>query len=115
MATAAALATLHVIERDGLLANAQEVGRRLALGAPQAGAPLVTAVDGEGLLLGLRLSRPRAKELAAAALESGFVVNAVTPSTVRLAPPLILTADQADSFLAALPQLVQTAELDEES
>ncbi|WP_426566665.1 acetylornithine transaminase [Angustibacter sp. McL0619] len=114
VATAAALATLHVIERDDLLANVREVGHRLAAGAPSAGAPLVTSVDGEGLLLGLRLARPRAKELAAAALEAGFIVNAVTSDTVRLAPPLVLSADQADSFLAALPQLVQIAELAEE-
>ncbi|GAA4353270.1 acetylornithine transaminase [Angustibacter luteus] len=115
VASAAALATLHVIERDGLLDNVSSVGRRLAEGAPAAGGSLVTDVRGEGLLLGLHLARPRAKELTAAALEAGFIVNAVGPDTVRLAPPLILTADQADSFLAALPQLVQTAEPDEES
>jgi acetylornithine/N-succinyldiaminopimelate aminotransferase len=70
------------------------------------GAPLVTSVQGEGLLLGLRLSRPLAAQVAAASLEAGFVVNAVAADTVRLAPPLILTRDQADSFLAALPRIV---------
>lgn len=106
VAAAAALATLRVVERDGLLDQVRDVGRRLAEGAVVAGAPLVTEVRGEGLLLGLALARPLAKELTAALLEAGFVVNAVTADTIRLAPPLVLTADQADSFLAALPRVV---------
>ncbi|HEX3004568.1 MAG TPA: acetylornithine transaminase [Angustibacter sp.] len=106
VAAAAALATIHVIERDGLLAQVQQVGRRITDGAGAAGAPLVADVRGEGLLLGLRLRAPRAAQVAAAALDAGFIVNAVAPDTVRLAPPLVLTAEQADSFLAALPAIV---------
>jgi acetylornithine aminotransferase len=107
VAAAAALATLHVIERDDLLGNARRVGARLRDGVLGLGHPLVSGVQGEGLLLGVRLVRPVAAEVAAAALEHGFVVNAVNPSTIRLAPPLILTADQADSFVAALPRLLE--------
>ncbi|MGN6302588.1 MAG: acetylornithine transaminase [Angustibacter sp.] len=113
VAAAAALATIHVIERDGLLAQVQQVGRRIAAGALAAGAPLVAGVRGEGLLLGVHLHHPRAAEVAAAALEAGFVVNAVAPDTLRLAPPLILTAEQADSFLAALPAIVAAASTDD--
>jgi len=105
VAAAAALATLHVIERDDLLASTRRVGERLRVGALDQGAPLVTAVTGEGLWLGLRLARPVAGRLVLAALGAGFIANAVTPDVVRLAPPLILTAEQADSFLAALPAL----------
>ncbi len=114
VACAAALATLDVIERDGLLEQVRVVGARLAAGAPAAGGPLVTGVRGEGLLLGLRLACPRAAQVAAEALEQGFVVNAVAPDTVRLAPPLVLTADQADSFLAALPRIVAAVDADTE-
>ena len=78
-----------------------------------AGAPLVTGVTGEGLWLGVQLARPVAARLAAAALSAGFIVNAVTPDVVRLAPPLILTTDQADSFVAALPALVQQSTSEE--
>jgi acetylornithine/N-succinyldiaminopimelate aminotransferase len=109
VAAAAALATLDVIERDGLLANARDVGARLAAGAPAVGAPAVTGVRGAGLLLGIELAEPVAAEVAAAALDAGFVVNAVTADTIRLAPPLILTADQADSFLVALPGILADA------
>jgi acetylornithine aminotransferase len=84
----------------------QQVGRRIAGAAVEAGAPLVAGVRGEGLLLGVHLHERRAAEVAATALEAGFIVNAVAPDTVRLAPPLILTAEQADSFLAALPGIV---------
>jgi len=108
VAAAAALATLHVIERDGLLANARDVGQRLRDGVLAIGSPLVTGVEGEGLLLGIRLVRPVAADVTAAALEAGFVVNAVAPDVVRLAPPLVLTPEQADSFLAALPAVLAT-------
>ena len=108
VAAAAALATLHVIERDGLLLNTRSVGDRLRAGILDAGAPLVTGVSGEGLWLGIQLSRPVAPQLVSAAMAAGFIANAVTPDVVRLAPPLILTAAQADTFVAALPALAST-------
>jgi acetylornithine/N-succinyldiaminopimelate aminotransferase len=54
----------------------------------------------------VELSEPVAPYVAAAALEAGFILNAVAPDAIRLAPPLILTADEADSFVAALPQIL---------
>ncbi|MFE7407938.1 acetylornithine transaminase [Isoptericola sp. NPDC057559] len=95
VAAAAGLATLGVIERDGLLENVRRVGDLLRTGIEAAGNPLVASVRGRGLLLAVQLTRPVAAEVAAAALEAGFVVNAVAPDAIRLAPPLVLTADQA--------------------
>jgi acetylornithine aminotransferase len=106
---AAGLAVLHAIERDGLLANVRQVGVRLRDGVTGLGHPLVQDVRGEGLLLAVALSAPVAAEAAAAALERGFIVNAVAPDALRLAPALILSADQADSFLAALPAILGAA------
>jgi acetylornithine/N-succinyldiaminopimelate aminotransferase len=106
VAAAAALAVLEVIDRDGLLESVRAVGAQIAARAVDAGAPLVVGVRGEGLMLGLALSRPLAAEVVARALDVGFVVNAVTPDTVRLVPPLVLTAEQADDFLAALPGII---------
>lgn len=98
-ACAAGLAVLHVIERDGLLDNVNRVGDRLRDGlAVRDG---VAAVRGRGLLLGVDLGEPVAAGFARVALEAGFIVNAVAPTTVRLAPPLILTAAQADEFVSA--------------
>ena len=101
VAAAAGLATLHVIERDGLLENARAVGARIRAGV--AGHPLVAGARGEGLLVAVQLAAPVAADVAAALLEAGFIVNPVAPDALRLAPPLILTADQADTFLEALP------------
>ncbi|MFE5310388.1 acetylornithine transaminase [Isoptericola sp. NPDC056605] len=95
VAAAAGLATLGVIERDGLLENVRRVGEVLRTEIEAAGNPLVAGVRGQGLLLAVQLTRPVAADVAAAALEAGFVVNAVAPDAIRLAPPLILTAEQA--------------------
>jgi acetylornithine aminotransferase len=91
-----------VIERDGLLAHVAAIGTRLRDGLAAAGHPLVAGVRGEGLLVAVELREPAAAALAARALAAGFIVNPVTPSAIRLAPPLILTADQADDFVAFL-------------
>ena len=115
VATAAALATLHTIETQGVLANVQAVGEHLR--AALAAMPEVTAVRGSGLLVGFDLATPAgvpedanlAAAVVNAGLDAGFIVNAPGPRTLRLAPPLILTAEQADTFLAALPGLVARA------
>jgi acetylornithine aminotransferase len=104
VAAAAGLAVLHVIERDGLLANAAERGAQLRHGATAH--PMVTDVRGVGLLLGLQLAEPIAAVAAKAALEAGFIVNPVAPDVLRLAPPLILSAAQVDEFLSALPAIL---------
>nr|WP_245885645.1 acetylornithine transaminase [Xylanimonas oleitrophica] len=95
VAAAAALATIGVIERDGVLENVETVGRLLRTEIEAAGSPLVREVRGRGLLLAVVLHRPVAAQVAAAALGAGVIVNAVAPDVVRLAPPLILTSEQA--------------------
>jgi acetylornithine/N-succinyldiaminopimelate aminotransferase len=110
VAAAAALATLHVIERDGLCRSAVEVGDALRAGIDALGHPLVTGTRGEGLLLAVQLTAPVAATVAAALLEDGFIVNAVAPDAIRLAPPLILTREQADTFVKALPDALNQAE-----
>ena len=109
VAAAAGLATLHVIERDGLLANATAVGRQLVTDVEALGHPLVAGVRGVGLLLAVRLTAQVAPAAAAALLEAGFVVNPVAPDALRLAPPLILTAEQARTFTDALPAALDRA------
>jgi acetylornithine aminotransferase len=109
VATAAALATLHVIERDGLLANAASTGDHLAAAIESLADPLISGVRGHGLLRAVQLSAPIANAAMRHLLAAGFIVNAVTPDSLRLAPPLILTADQADTFVAALPAALAAA------
>jgi acetylornithine/N-succinyldiaminopimelate aminotransferase len=109
VACAAALAVIDTIEKDGLLANVSSVGARLATGIEAIGHSLVTEVRGSGLWLGIVLGRPAAAAVEAAALRAGFLVNAVQPDVVRLAPPLVLTAGEADSFISALPGILDAA------
>ncbi|ROS28271.1 acetylornithine transaminase [Cellulomonas sp. PhB150] len=106
VASAAALATIGVIERDGLLEHVTGLGERLRTRISGLGHPLIETARGEGLLIGIELTAPVAPQVAARALEAGFVVNPCRPTTIRLAPPFVLTDDQAGTFvdfLAALP------------
>ena len=106
VAAAAALATIGVIERDGLLAHVREISALLRAQIIALEHPLVAGVRGEGLLLAIELTEPVAAAVAARALEAGLIINPVRPTTIRLAPPLILTRAQVGellAFLAAVP------------
>jgi acetylornithine/N-succinyldiaminopimelate aminotransferase len=106
VACAAALAVLEVIERDGLLAHVTDVGAHLAAGLEAVRHPLLASVRGIGLWLALVLTADVAAQVEAAARQAGFLVNAVQPNAVRLAPPLILSAAQAGQVTAALPGIL---------
>jgi acetylornithine aminotransferase len=100
---AAALAVLDTIANDGLLDQVKRLGERLRRGIEALGHPLVSGVRGEGLLLGVVLSAPASAALAGVLRDAGFLVNAVQPNVLRLAPPLVVTPEQVEAFLAALP------------
>lgn len=108
VAAAAGLAVLDTIESEGLLEHTRKLGERLRHGVEALGDPLVSHVRGAGLLLGIVLTRPVAARVQAAAQQAGFLVNAAVPDAVRLAPPLVLTEQEADAFLAALPDILRT-------
>ncbi|HEX6755537.1 MAG TPA: acetylornithine transaminase [Mycobacteriales bacterium] len=110
VACAAALSVLDTIERDGLLASVRRVGARLAAGLGAIDSPLVAGVRGSGLWLAVVLTRPVAAEVEAAARRAGLLVNAVQPDAVRLAPPLVLTAAEADRAVAGLREAVAEVE-----
>jgi acetylornithine/N-succinyldiaminopimelate aminotransferase len=110
VACAAALAVLEVIERDGLLAHVTQVGEQLVASLEAVGHPLVAGVRGRGLWLAIVLTVELAAKVEGAAREAGFLVNAVQPDAIRLAPPLILSADQARQFTDALPAILDTAQ-----
>jgi acetylornithine/succinyldiaminopimelate/putrescine aminotransferase len=103
---AAALATIGVIEREGLIANAIAIGQRLRAGALELGA---SAVQGRGLLLGLRLQRP------AAAVQQGLFRRRILtgtssdPAVLRLLPPLSFSAAEADLLLDGLREVLREA------
>ncbi|TRW43748.1 acetylornithine transaminase [Georgenia yuyongxinii] len=102
LAAAAALAVIGVLE-DGLLEHVTAVGTWLKEKLGGLGHAGVGEVRGEGLLLAVDLADPVAKEVCAALLDAGFIVNPVREDALRLAPPLILTQEQAQTFVDALP------------
>lgn len=106
LATAAGLAVLDAIDRDGLLAHATSVGNHLADSVAALGHPLISGVRGVGLLRAIVLSADVAAIVADRALTAGFIINAPTPDALRFVPPLIITVAQVDEFVAALPQLL---------
>ncbi len=108
---AAALAVLGVIERDGLVGRAAELGERFAAGidAMAGHQALIAGHRGRGLLQAVTLTRPVAGEVTAAALDAGLIVNAVAGDAVRVAPPLILTDAELDELLARLDTALAAA------
>ena len=102
VAAIAGLAVIGVIERDGLLANAQAMGERLAAGVQALGHPLVDHVRGRGLLRGIVLTDDVAGRVSDSLLDAGWIINAPRPNVLRIAPPLIVQAEQIDAFVLAL-------------
>src|SRR5712671_2330035 len=118
---AAALATLDVIEKEGLLRNSQEVGDYMR--AKMADWPkkhkIVGDVRGRGLMIGVEIvkdqktreyapqERDRIVELA---FDRGVLLLGCGPSTVRISPPLVVTKDEADVAIEALEESIAIVE-----
>ncbi len=111
LAAAAGLAVLATIDAQGLLDHVTATGAHLAARIAELGHPLVSGVRGRGLLRAVTLTEPIAAQAMAAAREAGFIVNAVQPDALRLAPPLVITAEELDTFVDALPGILDNAML----
>jgi len=108
LACRAALETLAVIEEEGLLANAAARGQQIlhALRHALAGVDGVIEVRGQGLMIGVELDRP-ATELVRRLLDRGVLLNVTQERVIRLLPPLIFTAEQADMLVQQLVSAVR--------
>lgn len=109
LACAAALETLAIIEDEDLRGNAARMGERLVASFTDLARTTSSAVDhirGRGLLLGVQLVGKIAPAVAAECLERGVVVNAVAPDVLRLAPPLIISADECDLAVATISSVL---------
>lgn len=108
LATTAALTTIAVIERDGLLARAEQIGQRIRSGIAKALADVVGVVEirGHGLMIGIELDRP-CGELVGRALAAGLLINVTAESVVRLLPPLVFDEAEADELVVRLAPLIR--------
>ncbi|HEX3063709.1 MAG TPA: aspartate aminotransferase family protein [Usitatibacter sp.] len=104
----AAITTLDVIEKDGLLANAERVGKaiREGLAAALSGVAGVKEIRGMGLMLGIELDRP-CGEIARLALDEGLVINVTAERVIRLLPPLVMGEEEGRLLVAILAPLVK--------
>ena len=114
LACAVALATLKTLETEGLLEHARQLGEGVR--AELEKLEVVETTRGAGLLIGIVLKEkqtdagaPLAPAVVASAREAGVIVNAPDASTIRLAPPLIISAEQLATFVVQLPGLVAAA------
>ncbi|MGQ0537221.1 MAG: acetylornithine transaminase [Methanobacteriota archaeon] len=102
VSAAAALATLDVLEEDGLIAEALAKGAALRSALAATLGPRGSEVRGLGLLVGIELSDPKAKEVVKAAEDLGLLSNAASDRVVRLAPPLVVTEDEIGEAVGIL-------------
>ncbi|MET9340530.1 acetylornithine transaminase [Nonomuraea sp. NPDC003804] len=105
---AAALAVLDNVDLD----HVNRAADLLWSGLEEVRHPLLKGVRGRGLWLALVLHQPVSGKVQQAAQNAGFLVNALQPDAVRLAPPLVVTAEEIRSFVAALPSILEEASRD---
>jgi acetylornithine/N-succinyldiaminopimelate aminotransferase len=111
LAASAALATLRVLDDEGLLERARDRGERLASGLQRfVDDGLATEVRGRGLMRGLETAGPFARAVVAIARDQhGLLVNATGDTTLRLVPPLVISEDEVDEGLHRLGDALHQA------
>jgi acetylornithine aminotransferase len=108
LACAAALATLEIIEEEGLLARADQLGRAIMAGLSErlSGLPGVQQIRGKGLMIAIELDRP-CGDLVKLALDKGLLINVTADTVVRLLPPLVMTDAEARQLAAGVSDLIR--------
>ena len=108
LAMRAGVETLRIMEEDGLLANAANIGALMKAGFERefAGLAGVREIRGAGLMIGIELDRP-CGELLGLACEAGLLISVTAERVIRLLPPLIVNADEAAQIVALLAPLVR--------
>ncbi|CAN5455175.1 aspartate aminotransferase family protein [soil metagenome] len=108
LAMRAGVETIRIMEEEGLLANAGNVGGALKaeFEAALAGVAGVADIRGQGLMIGIELDRPCGEILGRAA-EAGLLLSVTAERVIRLVPSLILSADEARQIVAILVPLIK--------
>jgi len=108
LVSVAAITTLEVIEKEGLLKNAEAMGRVIMDGLKRelAGLAGVREIRGMGLMIGVELDRP-CGDIVKEALEAGLVTNVTADKVIRLLPPLVIRKNEAEMLVGILAPLVK--------
>jgi acetylornithine aminotransferase len=109
LACVAALTTLEVIESDGLIAHAHQLGETIrdGLRSGLSGSAGLVEVRGDGLMIGIELDRP-CGDLVQRALDAGLLINVTADKVVRLLPALVMSDAEAAELVAALVPLIKS-------
>ena len=103
--TAAALAAIHVIKRDQLLAKVSALGEFIISHGSQIQG--VSQIRGAGLLLGIALTNADAKDVQKKLEAERILVNAPNAHTIRIAPAFVTTREDAERFLSTLEEVLR--------
>ena len=111
LAMRAGVETIRIMEEDGLLANAAQVGAHLAAELAKAlstelAAQTVKEIRGQGLMIGIELAKPCA-ELVKRCADNGLLISVTADTVIRLVPPLILSVSEADEVVSILCPLIK--------
>jgi len=108
LVSVAAITTLDVIEKEGLMKNAEAMGRVIVDGLERAlaGEAGVKEIRGMGLMIGVELDRP-CGDIVKQALDAGLVINVTADKVIRLLPPLVIRKNEAEMLVEILAPLVK--------
>lgn len=103
-------AVLSTIIEENLSENSEKMGAYLkdSLTALMGRFPLITEVRGKGLMIGIQLTKPMAKEITLKCLEKGYLVGTAGDSIVRLLPPLIIAKEDIDGFIPVFASVLES-------
>ncbi len=113
LAMRAGVETIRIMEADGLLENAASVGAHLRATLERELAPFigrqpgVVEIRGQGLMIGIELSRP-CSVLTQRCADAGLLVSVTADTVIRLVPALIMTKSEADEVAGILCPLIKT-------
>ena len=105
VACASALAAISVIERKSLLSKAQ--GHEAVIKSELSKLPEVKEVRGRGLLLGIVLADENSSEVRDGLLRAGVLVNAPSPSVIRIAPALSVSGKEVTKFISTFIRVLK--------
>lgn len=108
LACSAGLATLSTIINDKLYDNSAKMGEYFTdkLNKLKNKHRIITEVRGKGLMIGVQLAAPIAVKLKKKFLEQGFLIGSVGDNIIRMLPPLIISKDDIDMYIAALDKVL---------
>ena len=111
LAMRAGVETIRIMEQDGLLENAARVGAHLSQGlaaalAEELASGAVREIRGQGLMIGVELAKP-CGALVQQCADNGLLISVTADTVIRLVPPLIMTATEADDVVSILCPLIK--------